>query len=151
MTWNDHPMRSIIAALSVLLPSVSSAAEPIHTQLCRLVANPVPFAGKRVTFEANVLTDWRHGTVLTDSQCKRGIELTSTDAVPEAENAALGVAVGTPLTGGYDRSARATFTGVFYWKPAPVDQQAQFYNPRQFTAENITDVSVRQRLTGSAR
>ena len=143
-------MMLVFAALWVLLPS-ASAAEPIHTQLCKLVATPKHFTGKKVTFEADVVTDWHHGTVLTDSQCKGGIELTSTEEVPRAENAALDEAVGTPLTGGYNRSARAIFTGVFYWKPAPAGQQAHFFNPRQFTAANITNVSVRQRLVGGLR
>ncbi len=144
-------MRLISAALLLLLPSASVGAEPIPTHLCNLVADPARFGGKRVTFAADILTDWQHGTVLTDSTCKGGVELTSTEAVAEAEIAAMDKAVGTPLTGGYNRTARATFTGVFYWKPALPGQQAHFYNARQFAAENVTNVSVHQRSKSEVR
>lgn len=136
-------MSLLSAALLLLLQSASPPAAAIRTELCALVANPAAFAGRRVTFDADLLTDWHHGIVLADSNCKGGVELTSTDAVSAAENAALDDAVGTPLTG-YNRTARATFTGTFNWKPARTGRPTYFYNARQFTAENVTNVSVRQ-------
>jgi hypothetical protein len=139
-------VKVISAALAVLLPvSPSQAAEATHTQLCKVVARPAAYGGKRVTFDADILTDWQHGIVLTDRGCKGGVQLTSTDAVSDAQNAALDDAVGMPLTGGYTRTARATFTGKFYWKPARAGQQTQFYNARQFMAEAVTNVSTQQR------
>jgi hypothetical protein len=130
---------------AALLPTFAMSAGHSLTPLCEIVASPATHDGKKVRFSADVLTDWHHGFVLTDEKCKAGVQLMSTDQVPKDQERALDEAVGTPLSGGYQRTVHATFTGVFYWKPASSRRRAFFYNPRQLVAHSITNIRLRER------
>lgn len=118
----------------------SVSPRPTETALCAIVQTPRAFDGKVVRFRAGVLTDWRHGTVLVHAGCKGGIELSSTEGVPHEQSNALDSAVGNPMTGGYDRTAMATFTGKFSWKRGK--QEGWLQNPLQFDAYAIQTIKI---------
>lgn len=112
----------------------------IETTLCAIVERPQAFTGRVVRFRAGVLTDWHHGTVLVHSGCKRGIALTSTDGVLSDQTKALNEAVGTPLDGGPDRTAMATFTGHFSVRSG--ERQDAFDNPLRLDARLIQQIKA---------
>lgn len=135
-------MTILLASVSALMAAIATPAA-VETTLCALVERPDVFDGKMVRFRAGVLTDWHHGMLLVHSGCKRGVKLVSTDAVPFDQSKALDEAVGTPLDGGADRTAMATFTGHF---SARTGKQRHARNGLlTFKAERIEAVQVYRR------
>lgn len=135
-------MPVLLAVLAGLATAHSATPVALETTLCAMVERPQAFSGKLVRFRAGVLTDWQHTTVLVHSGCKRGVELSSTDAVPSEESEALNKAVGTPLDGA-DRTAIATFTGRFWLRTG--SPQHAFDNPFKFEADRIERINVYRR------
>lgn len=131
--------------LTVTLSSIGSAPQKaVEAPLCAIVLNPHAYSGRIVRFRAAVLTDWHHGIVLFSQNCRGGIQLASTDDAPPAEAAALDDAVGTPLNGGYDRTAVATFTGRIEWRQR--SPRPHFYNPLAITVYRVSRVKVQPRM-----
>ena len=60
--------------------------------------------------------------------------------MPSTESKALDEAVGTPLDGGRERTAMATFTGRFSLRRS--EPQSAFDNQLKFSAERIERVDV---------
>src|SRR4051794_7590269 len=133
-------MAVLLASLASILAALSTTSAAVETTLCAVVARPEAFNGKLVRFRAGVLTDWQHATVLVHSGCERGIELSSTNAVPTDESQAFDEAVGNPFDGGRDRTAMATFTGRFSLPPG--QPEGAFDNSFKFSAERIQRVQV---------
>jgi hypothetical protein len=130
----------MIAPLFALAAAASSASIPVDTTLCAIVQNPKAFNGKVVRLRAGVLTDWHHGMALIHSGCSGAIQLGSIDAVPSKQSEAFDTTVGTPMNGGYERTAMATFTGRISWKSA--SEQGWFNNPLKLDAHLIESVKV---------
>ncbi len=139
-------MKLFFASVVALVTVHQASAAQTDTTVCAIVQNPRAFNGKSVRFRADVLTDWRHGTVLIDSNCKVGITLSSTTSVPQDQADALVRGVGHPMDGGRNRTATATFTGTFSWKPfAPDERQHSFQNAFNFDARSVHDIETRPR------
>lgn len=131
----------MVLALGLSATTTESAeADPGVATLCAVLHHPKWFDGKLISFRAGVLTDWRHGTVLIHSGCRGGIELSSTDHAKPEQAEALDRAVGTPLDGGWDRTAMATFTGRFYLRTGP--RQSAFDNVFKFDAHSIEKIQT---------
>ena len=47
--------------------------KPLDTTVCEIVSNPQKFDGRLVRFQAKFQSDGRHGSVLTELECVRGI------------------------------------------------------------------------------
>ena len=133
-------MKLIVGTLIALGMAQGVAAKPTDTTLCAVVHDPRAFDGKIVRFRAGVLTDWTHATVLVHTGCKHGIELSSTERLTREQSDAFDSAVGNPMTGGYDRTAMATFIGKFSWKPT--EQGGNFQNAFQFDAYAVQTIKV---------
>lgn len=127
----------------VALVAVHVAAVPVDTTVCDVLANPSAFDGKLVRFRAGVLTEWHHGIALMGRDCQGAIQLASTGAVPAEQTEAFDAAVGTPLKGGFDRTAVATFTGRISWKPRK--ERAYMDNPLKLAAHLIHQIEVSPR------
>ncbi len=133
-------MTVLLALLVVFAAASITGAATEQTPLCDVVATPEAFDGKVVRFRAGILTDWQHGTVLVHTGCQRGIQLTSTDAVPPDESKAFEDAVGTPLDGGRERTAMATFTGRFSLRRS--NPKAASGSLFEFSAQRIENVDA---------
>lgn len=97
-------MITLLISLVAFVAAVHAGPMTEETSLCAVVARPKAFEGKVVRFRAGILTNWQHGMVLVHTGCRRGIQLTSTDAVPPSEAKAFDEAVDTPLDGGRERT-----------------------------------------------
>ena len=130
----------------IVMAGLASIAEgsppkPIDAPLCAITRSPMAYNGKIVRFRAAVLTDWHHGIQLFVEGCRGGIQLASTDHAPAVEGHALDAAIGTPLNGGYDRTAVATFTGRIMWRRR-TRQAPFFYNPLAVDAYRISSIET---------
>ncbi len=90
---------------------------PVKTDLCQIVNESERYNGKRVEFSAEVLSDGREGTVLSDDRCSLGI----TPWFPEQANARSGIenlkrALNSGHRGTLDKKIVAVFIGRFVWK-----------------------------------
>ena len=133
--------RSFILVVGLASIAEGGSPRPVEAPLCAITRNPMEYNGKVVRFRAAVLTDWHHGIQLFVKGCRGGIQLASTDAAPDAEGRALDVAIGTPLDGGRDRTALATFTGRIMWRQR-TSQTPFFFNPLAIDVFRITNIET---------
>lgn len=134
-------------ALVASFASVASAgtAKPVEASLCAIVRDPIIYSGKVVRFNAYVLTDWKHGTLLFFKGCRGGIELASAGAAPSAEMLALNNAIGTPLNGGLNRTVFATFTGRIVWHHASF--RPEFLSPLTVDVYRVGRIQILRRMS----
>jgi len=130
----------IVASIVAFAAPLPAGPIIVETTLCAVMARPEAFNGRLVRFRAGVMTDWQHATVLVHSGCQHGMALSSTNAVPSNESQNYDEAVGTPLTGGRDRTVMATFTGRFSLRGS--ERQGAFDNSFEFNAQRIQHVEV---------
>jgi len=92
----------------------TQSSKAIETTVCEVVGDALRFVGERVRFSARFVSDGRHGSVLIDSNCGRGIEPFVADEVEQHPDIqALDRALGKGMLGTMDRRITATFTGRF--------------------------------------
>lgn len=137
MIWKG----SLIVVVGLASIASGGPPNPVVVSVCAITRNPMAYNGKVVRFRAAVLTDWHHGIQLFVKGCRGGIQLASTDNAPAAETRALDLAIGTPLNGGNDRTAVATFTGRIKWRQRP-KQAPFFYNPLIVDVFRISSVET---------
>lgn len=132
---------SFIVVVGLASIASGGSPNPVVASVCAITRNPMAYNGKVVRFRAAVLTDWHHGIQLFVKGCRGGIQLASTDTAPAAEARALDLAIGTPLNGGYDRTAAATFTGRIKWRQR-TKQTPLFYNPLAVDVFRISSIET---------
>ena len=132
-------MIGIFAAL-IVIASVQTADDAVDTTVCDIISNPKAFDGRLVRLRAGVQPAWPHGIYLIDQHCVGRIQLASTQAVPADQARAFDAAVGDEFTGGFDRTAVATFIGRVAWKPISGGQI--HYNPFKVTVQQIHQIEV---------
>ena len=84
-------------------------------ELCSVTKAPSSFSGHRIAFEADVLADGVHGSVLISPACQRGIDPDFSKA--EAAGKEYGKAIFTGRRGTIDKDIHARFSGIFLLVP----------------------------------
>lgn len=119
----SHRIASGLWILLTFTPSMTQAQEAakeitaIDVTVCRVVAHPERFSGKRVRIRASVLSDGLERTALIDPRCKLGIvpqipsEVRGRPDIQAFEDAIFG-----PNPGTSTKRIAAVFTGVISWK-----------------------------------
>ena len=103
-------------ALGSIGVAQTGQTRPVEASLCDIITNPVAYDGRVVRFRAAVLTDWKHRTILFSKSCHGVIDIDDY-RTPAAEAQTLSDAIGTPMGGGLDRTAIATFSGKLSYTP----------------------------------
>jgi len=111
-----HGLSQIATVLIVLLAAVASSARATehpaeNVDLCSVVRTPAKYSHHRISFDADVLADGHHGSVLIAPGCEGGIlpDFANSEAAGDQYSKAL-------FTGGpgtINKDIHGRFSGVF--------------------------------------
>jgi hypothetical protein len=100
-----------IGAFSVR-PHVPAKQSAQPVSLCAVIPDSEKYIGRRITVEADVFADGRHGSFLFDPRCPKGIYPEFDEASTAGEEFERAIFNGMPGT--RDKDIHARFTGRFH-------------------------------------